>query len=70
MILRALLMLALPAIAGAQVSRTDSATFADLRYGRSGRRPCSNIDQRIAPVAMSQMVTRCRPTPGVQVIET
>jgi hypothetical protein len=36
MILRALLVLALPAIAGAQVSRTDSATFADLRADGNG----------------------------------
>ena len=36
MILLALLVLALPAIAGAQVSRTDSATFADLRADGNG----------------------------------
>ena len=36
MILRALLVLALPAIAGAQVSRTDSTTFADLRADGNG----------------------------------
>jgi len=36
MILRAMLLLALPAILAAQVSRTDSATFADLRADGNG----------------------------------